>query len=158
MGMCVLSQPRGMHVFSKSNYGSLLGYVLPQLLKVWNVPERCLPPVLSPAAQGFGVRQRLLLKALDINTAPHCRCLFSPKKREAWITHSTLPTLGHYVGFWALPMFRRMMHGPAMLKLALQQDYTVEKKIVSSASGVGKAGQPHVNQWSWNTPSHHTQR
>ena len=25
-------------------------------------------------------------------------------------------------------MLRRMMHGPAVLKLALQQDYTVEKK------------------------------
>ena len=23
--------------------------------------------------------------------------------------------------------------------------------------GVGKAGQPHINQWSFNTPSHHTQ-
>lgn len=34
MGMCVLSRPRGMHAFSKSNYGSLLGYVLPQLLQV----------------------------------------------------------------------------------------------------------------------------
>ena len=39
MGMCVLSRPHGMHAFSKSNYGSLLGYVLPQLLQVWRFQE-----------------------------------------------------------------------------------------------------------------------
>ena len=31
------------------------------------------------------------------------------------------------------------------------------ENAVSSASSIGKAGQPHVNQWSFNTPSHHTQ-
>ena len=30
------------------------------------------------------------------------------------------------------------------------------RKKVSSASGIGKAGQPHVNQCSENTPSYHT--
>ena len=38
-----------------------------------------------------------------------------------------------------------------------RQEYTMGKKTVSSASGVGKAGQLHVNQWSENTPLHHIQ-
>ena len=32
------------------------------------------------------------------------------------------------------------------------------EKTVSSASGVGKVGQPHINQRSYNTPTHHTQK
>ena len=32
------------------------------------------------------------------------------------------------------------------------------EKIVSSASGIGEVGQPHANQWSEDTPSHHTKR
>ena len=30
------------------------------------------------------------------------------------------------------------------------------EKTFSSTSGVWKAGQLHVNQWNWKTPSHHT--
>ena len=31
-------------------------------------------------------------------------------------------------------------------------------KIVSSETDIRKAGQPHVNQWTYNTPSHYTQK
>ena len=31
------------------------------------------------------------------------------------------------------------------------------EKTVSWASGIGETGQLHVNQWSYNTPSYHTQ-